>query len=303
MPELRRVAELSFVPVGPVFDARPWIRRVNLALRGGDDALVGAVRWRDGAVAVRLFATGECSSDDEAWAITTVRGMVGLMDDPTDFFAVSRQHPLVAELARRHDTRIRRTATFFEAFSNAVLQQLVTTYEAFASMRRLRAIAGARVPGTTLSAAPTAPAVAALPMWQFHEIGVGVKRARTLRGAARRWATIETLRALPPEALLEKLTTLPGVGPWTANHVAREAFGWADAVPVGDLHAPYVVTHALTGQRGGDEEMVAALEPFRPHRARVAHLLMLAHVRGMVPGLARSRKPKVDAHRREPWRY
>ena len=63
-----------------------------------------------------------------------------------------------------------------------------------------------------------------------------------------------------------KLESLPGVGPWTANYVARAALGWTDAVPVGDFHMPSVVSEVLTGTRGDDEAMLEALAPFRPHR-------------------------------------
>jgi hypothetical protein len=44
--------------------------------------------------------------------------------------------------------------------------------------------------------------------------------------------------------------------------------------------------------------MLEVLEPFRPHRARVAVLLERP-----VPGQRRARLPRVDPHRREPWRY
>ena len=50
--------------------------------------------------------------------------------------------------------------------------------------------------------------------------------------------------------------------------------GDADAVSVGDYHLKNVVAWHLAGRpRGTDEEMVALLEPFRPHRGRVIRLL------------------------------
>jgi 3-methyladenine DNA glycosylase/8-oxoguanine DNA glycosylase len=50
--------------------------------------------------------------------------------------------------------------------------------------------------------------------------------------------------------------------------------GDSDAVSVGDYHLKNIVAWHLAGRpRGTDEEMLALLEPFRPHRGRVIRLL------------------------------
>jgi 3-methyladenine DNA glycosylase/8-oxoguanine DNA glycosylase len=65
------------------------------------------------------------------------------------------------------------------------------------------------------------------------------------------------------------------VGPWTSARVAMLALGDPDAVFIGDLHLPHLVSSALAGEpRGSDERMLELLEPFRGHRARVVRLLM-----------------------------
>jgi hypothetical protein len=52
--------------------------------------------------------------------------------------------------------------------------------------------------------------------------------------------------------------------------------------------------------------MLEVLAPFRPHRARVVRLI----TQGMFDGggslgemRARRRPPRIDPHRREPWKY
>ena len=75
------------------------------------------------------------------------------------------------------------------------------------------------------------------------------------------------------------LQLLPGVGPWTAAVTAEAAWGDADAVAVGDFHLPNTVCWALAREpRGTDARMLELLEPYRGHRARVARLLLDAHV-------------------------
>lgn len=301
---LRVAAEASFAPVGPGYDPREVLRRPLRPLRGGPDALVARLGWRASRVTVRVLAAGACTAEDVEAAMGAARGLAAVDDDPTEFLALARRHALVAELAGRYDARLPRTPTLFESFVVSVLEQLVTTWEAWQAARRLWSVAGEAVPGTELFAAPTPAGLRAVPMWRMHALGVGSRRAVTLREGARRGAALERLRELPPELVVEKLQSLPGVGPWTANLVTLRALGWADAVPVGDLHAPRVVTQALTGAAGDDAAMLEALEPFRPHRARVVTLLRAAEfARGGETGVPRRRLPRVDKHRREPSRY
>jgi 3-methyladenine DNA glycosylase/8-oxoguanine DNA glycosylase len=273
------------------------------ALRGGPDGIGVLFGARDGTVTVEVLAAGRATPDDVAWAIERARGIAGVDDDPTEFLAQVRGHPVLGDLARGADPRMFETPTVFEAYASAVIEQLVTGFESRASIARLQRGAGEPLPGTRLHAAPTAAAVRRVPMWRMHELGIGSRRAAALREGAIRGASLERLRAVPPDVAIEKLQSIRGVGPWTANAVARDAFGYADAVPIGDFHSPYVVTSALIGEEGDDAAMLEVLEPFRPHRTRVVLLLEHSFVRGGLDGGPRWRPPRVDPHRRFPWKY
>ena len=85
---------------------------------------------------------------------------------------------------------------------------------------------------------------------------------------------------MAPEAALQRLQALPGIGPWSAGKVALVALGNADAVWVGDFHLPNIVCWALAGRaRGDDDAMLELLEPYRGHRGRVLRLLVNGGVR------------------------
>ena len=303
--DLRVLATGSFRPRGGCYDVRPLKKRPLRALRGGTDGLVAAYGVCDGSVDITILGAGAAGSEgDVTWAMAAARDWVAIDDDPSEFLAMASQHPLVEDLARRFDARIGRTPTVFEAYARAVIEQLVTTWEALTSIRKLIGHAGETVAGTFLRAAPTPHAVLALPPWKLHAIGIGSRRSRTLREGARRGAALERLREVDPELAATRLESLPGVGPWTANLVARTALGWKDAVPVRDCHAHYLISEALTGEQGDDDAMLAALAPFRPHRARVVKLITYALMSEAVPGFGgRRRLPRVDPHRREPWKY
>lgn len=301
---MRVVTSLAMRPLGPGYDPRGLLRYPVRALRGGADGLALGFRTSGGAVEVEVLALGACSSEEVDQALLIARRMSGVDDDPSEFLAMVRHHPVVGPLVRGSVPRMWRTPTVFESFTEAVLAQLVTGDEARWARGRLWRFAGEAIPGTDLRAAPTANAVRDVPSWKMISMGIAARRLETLREGARRGTAIERIgREEEPRAFMEKLMSIRGVGRWTANRVARNALGYADAVPVADFHAPRVVTFALTGNPDGDDEtMLAALEPFRPHRARVATLLERGSIgRDTGDGYPR-RRPRVDAHRRTPWR-
>ena len=65
-----------------------------------------------------------------------------------------------------------------------------------------------------------------------------------------------------PEAAIQRLAKLPGVGPWTANYIAMRALRWPDAFPTGDI----AVRNNLGGVSAKQaEEMSQAWRPWRSY--------------------------------------
>ncbi|MFC7545578.1 DNA-3-methyladenine glycosylase family protein [Plantactinospora sp. GCM10030261] len=227
-----------------------------------------------------LHASGYGPGAD--WVLDRADAVAGLRDDTTGFPALAGRHPVVARLAHEFDgLRLPATGQIFPRLLRAVLEQKVTGKEAFrayaATVRRF----GSPAPGplTSLWAPPPPDVVAATPYWVFHPFGVEQRRADTLRRAAAVADRLE--RCADPADATRRLTSIAGIGPWTAAEVVRIAFGDADAVSVGDYHIPNTVAWALAGEpRGDDARMLTLLEAFRGHRGRVCGLLAAA---GMHP--------------------
>jgi 3-methyladenine DNA glycosylase/8-oxoguanine DNA glycosylase len=299
---LEQVDRVVRAPRGKAYSLRLTVGRRRI--RALSDSVVVRLQEADQDVAIEVFATRSLSEAERADAIEIGAGIAGLDDDPTGFEELVAQQPVLAHLYRKfRGARIDRSPTVFESFATAVIGQLVTFEEARASLNRLKYRAGARVPGTDYIAFPTPAAVLATPVHDLRAMGIGSRRAITLREGASRGAALERLRDVTPEEAIEKLQILRGVGPWTAATVAIGALGYADGVQVRDAVLPFIVTMALTGKYGGDEEMLAALEPYRPHRQRVIQLFELAHLLDHeIPGVPRRPLPTIDPHRRQPWK-
>jgi 3-methyladenine DNA glycosylase/8-oxoguanine DNA glycosylase len=203
------------------------------------------------------------------WALDHAPVLLGSLD-PADGFRP--HHPLIAELHRRHSgLRLPRTEAVFEALVPTILEQKVPSVEAQVAYRGLvRSFSGPAPGPAGLMLPPSPEALRAAPYWEYHRFRVEQRRAETIRAAPR----LEDTLAMEAPAARRRLTSLPGVGVWSAEEVAARAFGDADALSLGDYHLPHLVSWALTGAaRGSDELMVELLEPYRGHRARVIRLL------------------------------
>lgn len=265
----------------------------------GTDQTWWATRTPDGPGTLRLRRTGSelhasGYGPGAGWLLDRADAVAGLRDDLGGFLDVAARHPVVHRLATAHSgVRLPATGRVFHHLVPAILGQKVTRVEAtrgyLGLVQRLPGGSPAPAPGPAADSAPGRPprlrlrlppdagTLAATPYWVLHRFGVEQRRANTIARAA---GYADRLDAATDSAQATRLmTTLPGIGPWTAAEVVRVAHGDADAVSVGDLHLPHAVSYLLAGEpRGDDARMLELLEPFRGHRGRVCRLLLLGGV-------------------------
>ena len=247
----------------------------------GDD---GAF-WRtsllpSGSVTARISRAASNAVECTAWGsgaeefLDAVPAMLGADDDASDF--VPTDSTVAAARQRVPHLRLGRTGQVLEALIPAVIEQRVPGADAFRSWRLLVTKFGTPAPGPAparMRVPPSADAWRCIPSWEFHRANVDPGRARTIVGCARRAPSLERLASWPAAQALDALTSLPGVGVWTAAETAQRAFGDPDALSVGDYHIPKMVGWTLLGHPVDDAGMVELLEPMRPHRHRVVRLL------------------------------
>jgi 3-methyladenine DNA glycosylase/8-oxoguanine DNA glycosylase len=251
--------------------------------RFDDSGVWRASRSPAGPVTVRLAAHGD-QVEATAWgegaeaALDAVPSLIGCHDDSSDF---DPSHPLVARLWRDFSAvRIPRSGAITETLINVVLEQRVTTFEARRAQTQIVTRWSEPAPGLgDLMLPPDPEVLAGVAYYDLHVIGVERSRADTVRRVAASARRLEALTVLPPAEATDRLTSIVGVGPWSAAEVALVALGNADAVPVGDVHLPSIVTYALTGEAvDSDDAMLEVLEPFAGHRGRVIRLIGAAGI-------------------------
>ena len=238
----------------------------------GPATLVVEPRPRDGLVRAEAWGPGA------DWVLDSVPTLLGAEDDVTGFDP--DRHPLVAEAWRRYaHWRIGRSGLVMESLTPAIIEQKVTGQEAFAGFRMLVHRYGERAPGPgrdrKLWVQPAAETIRRIPSWEWLRMHVDPARSRALLTAARVADSLERTVGLPGDEVERRLTSLPGIGVWTAAEVRQRAHGDPDAVSFGDYHVAKDLGWAVAGRDFSDDEMAGFLEPWRPHRGRVPVLLAL----------------------------
>ena len=237
-----------------------------------------ATRTPDGPATIHLRSrasevSAKAWGPGAAWALDNAPELLGADDDPRGF---TPEHPALEDLHRNHPgLRIGRSSNVVEVLIPTILEQKVTGKEARRSYERIVRRHGDPAPGPGGLWVPPTPAyLASLPSWTWHELGVERRRAETIRLACSYAGRLEETVTMSFESAHKRLTSLPGIGDWTAAHTTMAALGHADAVMVGDFHLPHLVAWVLAREtRGSDERMLELLEPYRGQRGRVIRLI------------------------------
>ena len=183
----------------------------------------------------------------------------------------------LGEFPSRLGTRLPGALDGFELAVRAVLGQRITVAAARTLARRLVDRFGARVvtPWPELHRAfPSPKAIAKANAEHIGELGILRTQVAALQQLAAAWPEVEALAGASAsmdqraEALIAKLITLPGCGPWTAHYIAMRWLGWPDAFPPGDVAVLKALglAHLGKGVRA-EREAERRSQAWRPWRA------------------------------------
>lgn len=168
---------------------------------------------------------------------------------------------------RTGDPPLRDYLPGFAGLARIVVGQQVSLASALAIWGRLQAAVQPVTPETFLLADDAT----------LRAVGLSGGKVRTLRGIATAIANgfdLEGLTTAPEAVVHEQLTSLSGIGPWTADIYALFCLGRADAFASGDLALQTVARLVMElDDRPSRDELLAIAERWRPWRGVAAHLL------------------------------
>ena len=175
---------------------------------------------------------------------------MGLTVDLSSFAAMATPDPLLGPLAeRRRGLKPPRFHTVFEALVNGVACQQLSLAVGIHLLNRLAANLGQAVPNDPHGprAFPDPEALVSLGPDDLTRHGFSNAKARTIIDTARSVVAgtldLENLQQLEDGAVMERLTSLRGIGRWTAEYVLLRGLGRLHIFPGDDIGAHNKLRH------------------------------------------------------------
>ncbi|HWE56333.1 MAG TPA: hypothetical protein VG435_12525 [Acidimicrobiales bacterium] len=246
-----------------------------------DGSIWRVAGMRSGPVTYRIRQRDLRNLTVDAWGDGTaelldgVPDLLGAGDDPETFVA---DHPVLEAAEKRLvGLRVPRTGLVVEALIGAVLHQKISGRDAVQSWQRLVRRFGAPAPGPRpdLRVPPTPQSWLDVRPWDWRRVGVEPSAVDTIRLVASRARSLERETGGDLARAYRAMTSLRGIGRWTAAEVGHRALGDADALSVGDYHLVALTSHALAGRELAEDEVEPFYERWRPHRYRAMRLIEL----------------------------
>lgn len=194
------------------------------------------------ALSVSLSPARSATRDVLTEAGENVRRMFSVDHDLKSFRAQVEDDPLMSRLEAAHrGLRLPRWASLFESLLNSILLQQIATPVAWTFRRRVVERFGEqiKVAGRKFYAFPRPSAVARAPVEELRALGLSGAKAQSIIDLARAVESGalegDALAREDNETVIARLSTLRGVGRWTAEWVLMLHFGRTDVFAAADL--------------------------------------------------------------------
>jgi DNA-3-methyladenine glycosylase II len=242
------------------------VDRANVFYEGGLHRVVAGREVRitpaDGGVQVEPF--------DDAIA-PAVRKLLGLELDLESFRSFAEGEPVLAEAVRRlPGFRPPLAPDPFESLISSITAQQVSLHSAFAV--RSRFIDRFGVPVEHAVAFPTRERVARAREDELTALGFSRRKAEYVVGLARSELDFEELALLPDDDVKARITSLRGLGEWSADWFLARHLARPEAWPAGDLG----LRKAVLAFYPDVTDVRAAGARFAPFQNLSAHYLLAA---------------------------
>lgn len=210
-----------------------------------------------------------------------VRKLLGAEFDLESFygFAQGTNGPLPDLVARLRGLRPPLAPDPFESLVTSITAQQVSLHAAFAIRNRLIERFGVRAEHAY--SFPTRERIAVAEPDELTALGFSRRKADYAVGLARSDLDLRALAVAPDDEVKDRLTSLPGIGEWTADWFLARHLARPQAWPAGDLGLRKAVSAFYGEGRSLTTEEVRAIgERFTPFQNLTAHYLLAGLLSG-----------------------
>ena len=213
-----------------------------------------------------------------------IETLLGAQQDLRPFYQFSESDPVMANLTRTfHGMHQSGALSVFETIVQAILGQQLSAHVARVIRNLMIDTYGPSlvVDGETHFAFPRPESLAAASIEELRNLKLSQRKAEYLQGIARAELEIpgglDRVRDLDDDEALKEITSLRGVGYWTAQWVLSRALGRPDAFPLGDLALRRIVSQLyFAGEGITDADLAEFSLRWSPHRSLATSYLFAA---------------------------
>lgn len=214
-----------------------------------------------------------------------VKWILGTNDEAAGFYKIASKDPKFAKILKNlYGLRAPRTPTVFEALIIALTEQQIALPVAIALRKRLVEKYGEflEVKGKKYFAFPEPNALAKAKPAEIKKLGLSTRKAEYIIGVSQKVASgeldLEKMRTWDKEKILEALTKIRGLGPWTVEYMMCRGMGKYDALPAGDMGLRISLTKFLgEKERISEKDVREFLDHFGKDRGHAAFYLIYAY--------------------------
>jgi DNA-3-methyladenine glycosylase II len=220
----------------------------------------------------------------EASVAASIERMLGLRVDLSDFYRLAAGDKVIGPLAARfRGLKPPRFPSVFESLLNAVACQQLSLEAGLSLLNRLAATHGDAVAANSLHAFPSPHELATLEPQALRDLGFSFRKAATIINLSRDVVSgrldLEGLERLGDDEVVSKLTSLSGVGRWSAEYVLLRGLRRLHVFPGDDVGARNNLARVLNLPAPLDYAAVArAVSRWQPYAGMVYFHLLLEHL-------------------------
>lgn len=214
-----------------------------------------------------------------------IRHILGLNQAIEPFEQRYASHPVIGRMVTAQSgLRVPVSVSPYEAVTWAILAQQISLGAAASLRRRFIQLADLRH-SSGLYGYPSAAFVAGLAPERLREAGISQSKALALIQVSQQivsgnlplnaWLQAETL---PQQEIVQALSAIKGIGPWTINYTLLRGYGWLDGSLHGDIVVRRAIRHLMMQDNLSEKEAAHWLQAYQPWRALLAaHLWAWQH--------------------------
>jgi DNA-3-methyladenine glycosylase II len=214
---------------------------------------------------------------------SSIERMLGLRVDLSTFYELAETDSLIRSLvARFRGLKPPLLPTVFESLLNAVACQQLSLEAGLSLLNRLADAhgQGVSIDGTSLHAFPRPSDLAALDPQSLRTLGFSLRKATTIvelsRAVVAGRLDLEGLERLADDEIVARLTSLPGIGRWSAEYVLLRGLGRLHVFPGDDVGARNNLARWLGLEPTLDyDEVGRAVSCWQPYAGMVYFHLLL----------------------------